>query len=119
MGRVTAAVAAIVGVVAIWLWVLPPVAHSFGWATRWPPRMPGTVHFLGRDYDGRSGCLPRNRNPLGHAPGVRVGSVPVVLGSSIPILARSGRHRGDPAEVAIVTEPHEGCYVTYALEGGP
>lgn len=49
----------------------------------------------------------------------KVGSVPVLLGASMPILERSPRRAGQPAEVALIVKREAGCFVVYNLEGGP
>jgi hypothetical protein len=101
-----------------WLAVVPAVAGREGWATRWPSRLPSTILFDGREYVQTGGCLAEARAPLGSRP-ARIGGVPVLLGSALPILARGDHRSGDPAEVAVVVRRDTDCYVEYALQGGP
>ena len=82
--------------------------------------MPSVITFDGRQYDGPSGCVARAATPLGrHGRAHQIGSVPVVFGSAIPILARVPRRSTDPAEIGIITQPGASCYIVYSLEGGP
>jgi hypothetical protein len=98
---------------------VPKLASHFGWATRWPSTMPSVVTFRGRDYGSPTRCRNRSATPLRARPGVEVGSVPVLLGASLPILERSPQRSGNPAEVAIIVRRAPGCFVIYSLNGGP
>jgi hypothetical protein len=105
--------------VGAWYAVAPPVASHFGWGTRWPHSFPTVVNFDGRQYGSPTRCLARFKTPLRGHRAYQIGTVPVVFGSGIPILADGPRHPGDPAEVGIIVERNPGCYVTYGLQGGP
>jgi hypothetical protein len=108
-----------VGVAALaWPIAVPAVAGHEGWATRWPSRLPEVIHLDGRAYTRQGDCVSPRDTPLGRHP-VRIGSVPVLFGSAIPILASGARRPGDPAEVAVVVRRDGGCDVEYALQGGP
>jgi hypothetical protein len=105
--------------VGAWYLLVPNVASHFGWATRWPSSMPSVVKFSGRNYGSPTPCRARSKTPLRDHPGSKVGRVPVLFGSSMPVLERSPRRPVQPAEVAIIVKRHPGCFITYGLEGGP
>ena len=110
----------LIGLGTIWLLLAPGVAGFLGWALPYPTRLPSTVHFRGRDYISPTGCLARQQTPLRGGTAERIGSVPMLFGSSLPILER--RTRAAPAnvpEVGIIVLRSPGCYVTYGLSGGP
>ena len=116
LARLAVVLAVLVGA---WYVVSPRVASHFGWATRWPASIPSVVNMDGRQYASPTRCRPRSKTPLGAHRAYRIGTVPVVLGTGLPILDNAPRHRGDPAETAIIVHSSAACYVTYGLQGGP
>jgi hypothetical protein len=110
----------VIGVlVGAWYVAVPKLASHFGWATRWPSSMPSAVNFSGRDYGSPTRCRALGKTPLHGRRGYKVGSVPVLLGASMPILESRPRRPGQPAEVGIIVRRYRGCFVVYGLEGGP
>jgi hypothetical protein len=81
--------------------------------------MPSVVKLTGRDYGSPTRCLARGKTPLRRHHAFEVGSVPVLLGASMPILESKPRRPGQPAEVGIIVRRYRGCFVVYGLEGGP
>lgn len=119
MGRAVRLVVVGVAVVAAWYLLVPSVAGHFGYATRWPSRMPSVLGFNGRDYHGPTGCLPRTKTPFGlHRP-YRVGTMPVLLGDDAPIFTVHRWRSTDVAPVILRVKRSDDCYVVYSLEGGP
>ena len=116
MGRAVRLVVVGVAVVAAWYLLVPSVAGHFGYATRWPSRMPSVLGFNGRDYHGPTGCLPRTKTPFGlHRP-YRVG-VPVLLGDDAPIFTV---HRWRSTDVApVILRVTQRLLRRVLLEGGP
>ncbi len=102
-----------------WYVLSPRVASHFGWATRWPASLPSVVNLDGRQYASPTRCVARSKTPLRGHRAYRIGTIPVVLGTGLPILEDGPRHPGDPAEVGIIVHPRAACYVTYGLQGGP
>lgn len=105
--------------VLLWVAVAPRVAGHFGWGTAWPRSIPTALSFRGREYLDESSCVRRARTTLDGVRGFRIGSLPVVFGSALPILARSPVPQGGPAATVIVVEARADCYVAYSLQGGP
>lgn len=118
MRRLTLLVAAVAAAALVWFLAVPAIANHYGWATRWPLRMPGTIHFRGRAYGHPGGCVAKSHTPFVAHRAVRVGAVSVVIGADIPILESEPSRHG-PADVALATQPSGNCYIVYSLEGGP
>jgi len=118
MRRLAHIAVALIGVAALWVFAVPAVATRSGWATRWPLRLPASIRVHGRSYGNPGGCVTRQHTPfVWHRP-VRVGAIPAVLGSDIP-LVESAPSPGGAADVVVAAEPSNTCYVIYGLEGGP
>ncbi len=119
MFRLVRLVVTIGVLVGVWYLAVPKLASHFGWATSWPSTMPSVVNLNGRDYGSPTPCRAKDKTPISGHRGYEVGSMRVLVGSSLPILERSPRRRGDPAEVAVAVKRHPDCFVIYSLEGGP
>lgn len=102
----------------VWVLIVPAFATHVGWATAWPTELPGTFELRGHTYsaDAGTGCLQRGQTPLKAHRAKQIGSIPVVFGSGLPVLVRTGPPL---PELTVTVQSSSTCYVVYGMHGGP
>lgn len=108
---------------------LPWTANHFGYALPGERGLPYRIHHAGRDYHGHATCAGADWcrttsycAPLTWFGGdetslTRVGEVGTLFGAAHPVFTTRPVPEGTPLTVLVQAGP--GCFVGYALMGGP
>jgi len=108
-----AVVAVVVVLLAAGAAFLPWTANHFGYALPGDGGLPSRIHHDGRDYrSGTSSCTAADEASL-----TRVGEVSTLFGPAHPVFTTRPVPEGTPLTVLVRDSP--GCFVRYALLGGP
>ncbi|MFT7872008.1 MULTISPECIES: hypothetical protein [Amycolatopsis] len=102
---------------------LPWTANHFGYALPGDDGLPYRIHHAGRDYHSSATCagagwcetapcVPRDEPSL-----TQVGEVATLFGAAHPVFTTRPVPEGTPLTVLVRAGP--GCFVGYALMGGP
>ncbi|SEB32631.1 hypothetical protein SAMN04489727_0558 [Amycolatopsis tolypomycina] len=91
---------------------LPWTADHFGYARPGDGGLPSRIHHAGRDYRGGGPCFGADETAL-----TRVGEVGTLFGASHPVFTT--RPVPEPPPLTLVVRDSPGCFVGYALQGGP
>lgn len=101
---------------------LPWTANHFGYALPGERGLPYRIHHAGRDYHSEATCAGAGwcDTPAPHcAPPepslTRVDEVPTLFGTAHPVFVT----RPAPTPLTVLVQATPGCFVGYALMGGP
>ncbi|WP_310970654.1 MULTISPECIES: hypothetical protein [unclassified Amycolatopsis] len=109
-----AVVAAVVLLAAGGMAFLPWTANHFGYALPGNGGLPSRIHHDGRDYRASTNCTPFGGDETSLT---RVGEVSTLFGPAHPVFTTRPVPEGTPLTVLVRDSP--GCFVRYALLGGP
>ena len=112
----------------VWGAFQPWTANHFGYALPGQDRLPFRISYAGRDYSnahecaGADWCQPASKQCASNQdlaaqslwPLSQVSSIPTLLGAAYPVLAPP-----QGIQPLLFVAVGNGCYLTYALEGGP
>jgi hypothetical protein len=130
-GKRVAVVALVVVLLAAGGWVvLPWTANHFGYALPGADGLPYRIHHAGRDYHsdmtcagagwcatGKPPCVPPARFGGDETSLIQVDEVSTVFGAAHAVFVIRPVPAGTPLTVLVRADP--GCFVGYALMGGP
>jgi hypothetical protein len=125
--RVAVLTLVVVGLAAGGVAFLPWTANHFGYALPGEDGLPYRIHHAGRDYRSDTTCAgagwcttatpPCDRARGGEPSLTRVGEVPTLFGAAHAVFTTRPVPEGTPVTVLVQARP--GCFVGYALMGGP
>ncbi len=113
-GKRVATVALVVVLLAGGAAFLPWTANHFGYALPGDGRLPSRIHHDGRDYRSSTTCARFGGDETSLT---QVGEVGTLFGSPHPVFTTHPVPEGTPLTVLVRDSP--GCFVGYALLGGP